>query len=563
MKKREKAMKKAGLRTAKRAVCVLLMTAMLCTDSGLTVFATEAGAEHENLTGGVLSGETPSEGNMAEEGSPEEKRSEGSPSEGDLPEENPSEENPSEGDLPEENPSEEDPSEEIPPTDGTEAEKPGGENMESPEETDSGTGEDDASPKPEETENTAEEETVSENTAETEDPENMAEDVAENSAKAGLLVETEIEIDGVYQFGDAPSDEGGEGSIQLFSIDGIDTIQETGSASIEDYICQELLKRTEEINISDYGILKDAIGQIFSGVLNEHPELYYVSKSIRYSSVQGSGVVIALQPSYDNDFDDAAFRRETEAALSCVKDGMSDLQKAVVLHDYLAVNCKYDYGNYLAGSLPGTVYSAYGVLVNGTAVCEGYALAYKYLLNKSGINCCMVTSDSMDHAWNLIELDGKYYHTDVTWDDPTWDLTGRARHAYMLCSDADFAAADDQKEAHSGWCVTSGSSVVDYVADDTRYDGAFWKTVDAPLVLAGENWNDCYYVHNTCEIHKTVFSDITSEGTSIADFGRWTVWGNEQSAWKGAYSGLFLYNGRLHYNDKSSIYSIALDGSDS
>ena len=72
---------------------------------------------------------------------------------------------------------------------------------------------------------------------------------------------------------------------------------------------------------------------------------------------------------------------------------MSDLEKAIVLHDYLAVNCEYDYENYLANKIPDASYTAYGVLVNRTAVCQGYALAYKYLLNQTGIDCYMVSSE--------------------------------------------------------------------------------------------------------------------------------------------------------------------------
>ena len=59
--------------------------------------------------------------------------------------------------------------------------------------------------------------------------------------------------------------------------------------------------------------------------------------------------------------------------------------------------------------------SVYGALVNKKAVCAGYAKAAQYLLQLCGIECLYVTSDT--HAWNMVKLEDKYYHLDVTWGD--------------------------------------------------------------------------------------------------------------------------------------------------
>lgn len=199
------------------------------------------------------------------------------------------------------------------------------------------------------------------------------------------------------------------------------------------------------------------------------------------------------------------------------------------------------------------------MLVNHIGVCNGYALAYKYLLNEVGINCYMVTSESMNHAWNLVELDGSYYHVDVTWDDPAWDLTGRVSHKYMLKSMLDFV------NHHNGWKVTQGSEVIGIPAINSKYDHAFWNNVDSPLVLTGEQWDECYYIaydsqSRTGKIRKASLSALSYPGKDVADIGRWTVWGGSGGYWQNAYSGLFLYQNRLYYNDISSVYSIEKDG---
>lgn len=353
------------------------------------------------------------------------------------------------------------------------------------------------------------------------------------------------ELIGAYQFGDAPSERTHVSAFSSSLAADIDTLE------MEEYLYQQMKKCEETINVQKYNISKDKIGDIVFGVINENPDLYFVKKKFSYS-LSGS-TVVSVMLTYDDSYDDNAFVDATREALAVVKPEMSDLEKAVVLHDYLAVNCEYDKENLDKGKVPDVSYTAYGTLVNRISVCEGYALAYKYLLNQAGIECLMVKSEAMNHAWNLIQLNGKYYQVDVTWDDPTWDLIGRARHKYMFRSDTAFVNNCE----HHDWIVTEGSEVVDYKATDTSYDNAFWLKCNAPLVFVEE---DCYCVtyNGTGVINKNSLSDITGDGTTVCDIGTWTVW-NGSGFWQNAFSGLFYVNGRLYYNDKSSIRSFTLD----
>ena len=353
------------------------------------------------------------------------------------------------------------------------------------------------------------------------------------------------ELIGAYQFGDAPSERTYVSDFSSSLAADIDTLE------MEEYLYQQMKKCEETINVQKYNISKDKIGDIVFGVINENPDLYFVKKKFSYS-LSGS-TVVSVMLTYDDSYDDNAFVDATREALAVVKPEMSDLEKAVVLHDYLAVNCEYDKENLDKGKVPDVSYTAYGTLVNRISVCEGYALAYKYLLNQAGIECLMVKSEAMNHAWNLIQLNGKYYQVDVTWDDPTWDLIGRARHKYMFRSDTAFVNNCE----HHDWIVTEGSEAVDYKATDTSYDNAFWLKCNAPLVFVEE---DCYYVtyNGTGVINKNSLSDITGDGTTVCDIGTWTVW-NGSGFWQNAFSGLFYVNGRLYYNDKSSIRSFTLD----
>ena len=363
------------------------------------------------------------------------------------------------------------------------------------------------------------------------------------------------ELAGVYQFGDFPTDDDG---ITAYLVN---LATDTNISELEKYLYQQMKERNETIDVESYQISTEAMGKIVTGVLNENPDLYFVNKSFQYTYYPGDTLAIEVLLTYDNSHDDNAFQKATKEALAVVKSGMSDLEKAIALHDYLAVNCEYDKENYDNDTIPADSYTAYGVLVNRVAVCQGYALAYKYLLNQIGIDCYMVSSKSMNHAWNLIVLNGKYYQIDVTWDDPTWDRIGRARHKYMFRSDNAFINECEHKD----WSVTDGSEIVDYKATDTSYDKAFWLNSDSPLVLVGE---DCYYVSYDKDrtigvINKTVFNDITNNGTTICDIGKWLVWGDSSRYYTNAFSGLFQANNRLYFNDKTTIYSIDLNNIES
>lgn len=100
---------------------------------------------------------------------------------------------------------------------------------------------------------------------------------------------------------------------------------------------------------------------------------------------------------------------------------MSQETKAYIAHNYLAKTVEYwlkEEANPLEKSY---MQSAYGALINHKCVCQGYAEAYKRLLDSQGIICeviCGKIRGSQEHhAWNVVSFDGRnYYHVDVTWD---------------------------------------------------------------------------------------------------------------------------------------------------
>lgn len=103
---------------------------------------------------------------------------------------------------------------------------------------------------------------------------------------------------------------------------------------------------------------------------------------------------------------------------------MSEYEKVKAIHDYLVIQVTYDYENLRNGSLPDEAFTAEGALLEGSAVCQGYAEAFGLLCGGAGLESTMVygtarTEDGEEsHAWNQVRVNGLWYNIDVTWDDP-------------------------------------------------------------------------------------------------------------------------------------------------
>ena len=107
----------------------------------------------------------------------------------------------------------------------------------------------------------------------------------------------------------------------------------------------------------------------------------------------------------------------------------SRYEKELFFHDWLCQNVTYNFD----GS--DNVYTAYGALINGVAVCEGYSRAMQLLCDSVGIPCTVIYGKSNDiaHMWNIINPGDGWYHLDVTWDDD--EEYGFLRHNYVNLND--------------------------------------------------------------------------------------------------------------------------------
>ena len=199
--------------------------------------------------------------------------------------------------------------------------------------------------------------------------------------------------------------------------------------------------RQAAFDISDTSMRNTTeISSRIGNILYTHPELNYVRT---YKLSLGSSV----SGRYTVEFEFAYSAEDTVEYLTQIKDfsddfiynyikpGMTAIEKEIAIHNYIVSNTSY----YTGTESVEHVFYENGVFFYNEAVCQGYASAVKLLLSKSGIYSLGIygMGNGFPHAWNLIKLYGRYYHLDVTWDDPIPDESGRLRYDYFNVSQAE------------------------------------------------------------------------------------------------------------------------------
>lgn len=262
------------------------------------------------------------------------------------------------------------------------------------------------------------------------------------------------------------------------------------------------------------------ISNVMSGYL---PESFHIASGFGVSYNDATDQIIGITPTYlysQQEYNSmlAACNAKANEILAGIKgnNSLGDVEKALLIHDRIALHCEYDYERYLKGMVPRISHTMYGVLGNGVAVCQGYALTYGWLLDMVGIKNEYVSSDALNHAWNIVYINDKPYHVDVTADDPSWDITGRVLHKYFLCSTNRLRYDETEENGRD-----RNHYAFDYnsTPTDTTYDDYLWRDSRTAFTLLD---NEIYYI---CNIHDHIMR--YSDNSPIYDItDHW--WANEQ-----------------------------------
>jgi len=226
-----------------------------------------------------------------------------------------------------------------------------------------------------------------------------------------------------------------------------------------------------------------------------------------------------------------------------IRPEMTDLEKELALHDYIVLNTVYDYENFLLDSIPDESHNPYGVLINKVAVCDGFARTMHILLNMVGIESEFVLGEAdgekgwYGHAWNIVKIDGEYYHLDATFNNIDKDnnkiKNDSITHTYFNLSDSQISLDHHWEKSVYPSC----NSDSDYFIQISELRG--------DKIIDGDN---AYFIDRENKIIKMNIADST------------TVTLTDKKAER-----IALYNGFIYYiyisgGEAKAIYKLRTDG---
>lgn len=204
----------------------------------------------------------------------------------------------------------------------------------------------------------------------------------------------------------------------------------SGTDYIERYIDNDYTNYINDINtLTAYN------GAEFKKVistLNNFVHPYNSSNNVKISYGGDYKIGITINRAYTQDEINEINNKVDKILSENVNNNMPPKEKIRVIHDYIIDHTEYDklkYENKNDDTYKSN--TAYGVLIEGYGTCNGYADAMEIFLDKMNIINYKISNE--EHIWNLVYLDGKWYHLDLTWDDPISDININ-RDTYFLIS---------------------------------------------------------------------------------------------------------------------------------
>ena len=198
----------------------------------------------------------------------------------------------------------------------------------------------------------------------------------------------------------------------------------------------------------------------------------YAGCNVSYST---AGYIKYTMAYHSNAEQEAKLTEAVAAAMAKLQlNGLSEAKKITKIHDYICNHVDYAYN-----STEEQIYTAYGALCTGKAVCQGYAVLFYRLCKEAGLSVRVIsgTGNGGPHAWNIVRIGSKYYNVDCTWDGQDT----ATYNEFLLKSEADFS--DHTRES---WEV-AGNHYLDYMSAE----------FNAQYLMTEKSWDESTtYAHS-------------------------------------------------------------------
>ncbi len=232
---------------------------------------------------------------------------------------------------------------------------------------------------------------------------------------------------------------------------------------VYDRLLQGRLRMEETISLKGLSqpVRVDQLNWFITSISNDHPEIFWDNCRYQFQYVgdvvKSVSMIYTMSPQ-ERDRRQVEIDQTYPALLEGITEETDDFAAALLIYERIIDLMDYDTIalerqrrlKELDQNLPDDLRSIYGGLVQRRGVCAGYARCYQFLMQKLGFTCIYVNGKVTDgeyHAWNILQMEGEYYHIDVTWGDnsktnqPVRDLL--RSYSYLGLTDGDIRRTRD------------------------------------------------------------------------------------------------------------------------
>lgn len=352
-----------------------------------------------------------------------------------------------------------------------------------------------------------------------------------------------------------------------------DSTSKSALQEIHEYLRDNMMNCEQTISVENYNLSVAELKKTFTETTNYYPELFHVNNRYYYSP-PSNNIVSTLYPEYVNpdnrsyiytEDEQAAAKAAYDTALKKYNDDidriiggiapeMSNLEKALYVHDYLVMHFQYDLRLYSKNPSEKAekVHDVYGFFNQHVGVCQAYTQAFNAIMHRLGIECTSALNDTEEHTWNIITLNGNNYHIDATQDDFIYKLDentyvnqsdGFANHNFFLLSDNTIK----NTTFHSDWY----SAVYNASCTDKTYESGYaWNEADSSFEYVDGKW---YYItYASSNISKLYRTNDFSANEAIYDINMFNS--SETSYFPAYLGGLTSFGNVLYFTTPFKIY---------
>lgn len=269
----------------------------------------------------------------------------------------------------------------------------------------------------------------------------------------------------------------------------------------------------------------------------EYPEFFYVdfSKIEILSAFIEKKICINYKMNF-NQID--VFKKSIDDNVNKIIEGLkiedsdSNEVKYRKIHNYLIKSITYNRNALNCPRSYPEAYSICGVFLNKTAVCEGISKSYKYLCDKLSIPCSIIvgkalfveTGHNENHAWNVVHLNEKFYHIDVTWDMCNSGSCKYNRYDYYLVPDSwiekdhCFTKSKECNSYHMTYFYRNKS----FISSKEELKKYIQKTITKGNMVFFLKYNANYSQNLENEVYQMIKSEISAMKNVAFSMNMWT-----------------------------------------